>query len=174
MKQIEIDIINKFWELFRKNKKKYKHIKFHCSLQEKLQIINSRYTIIFDDYIIKKKGQYDYIVEKDWTKLYRLVLFYDIYSYELIAFLFYYKKDSLIYERILYTTRTVNYNKFAMFNILQILYVNNKFAIINLLLKYKIRRINSEYFYFLLMVNKYLRIPDYIYRLILTKYLIAY
>ena len=24
MKQIEIDIINKFWELFRKNKQKYK------------------------------------------------------------------------------------------------------------------------------------------------------
>ena len=81
---------------------------------------------------------------------------------------------TLLYERNLYTTRTINYNKFAMFNILQILYVNNKFAIINLLLKYKIRRINSEYFYFLLMVNKYLRIPDYIYRLILTKYLIAY
>ena len=174
MKKIEIEILNKFWEIFIKNKKKYKYIKFYCSLYEKLKIINSRYTIIFDDYIIKKKGQYDYRIEKEWKKLYRLVLFYDKYSYELIAFLFFYKKDSCLDERILHTTRIINYNKFAIFNILNHISITNKYAILNLLIKYKIKIINKEYIYYLLLVNKFLKLPNSIFRNIIVNYLIFY
>lgn len=171
MKQIEIEIINKFWEIFGKDKNKYNHINFHCSLQEKLQIINSRYTIILDDYIIKKRGFYDYRIEKSWNKSYRVILFYDLYNYELCEFLFFYKNDSFIYERILDTTKILNYNKFTNFDIYKI---NTNLLIINGLLKHKIRRINKEYLYFLLMVNKHLQIPESVYQLITTKYLIIY